>query len=106
MNRQDQINAFTLAAHRVAVERLREQPELIDQAVSLLRRWREQAGPTRSDRYWDEWERLLAGGVDRIEQATCGADEHAATLRSTSPLGVLISQCERSELLREARQAA
>jgi len=41
MTRQDQINAFTLAAHRVAVGRLRERPELIDQALSLLRRWRE-----------------------------------------------------------------
>ena len=106
MNRQDRINAFTLAAHRVAVERLRKRPELIEQAVSLLRRWREQAGATRSDRYWDEWEQLLAEGANRIEQATCAADEHAATLRSMSPLGVLISQHERSELLREARQAA
>ncbi len=106
MNRQAQIEAFTLAAHRLAVSRLREKPSRIEGAVAVLRRWREQAGPTRSDPYWDEWEKLLQAGVDAVELAVCRDDDHGATLRSMSPLGSLISQEERMQMLRQSRIAA
>ena len=70
---------------------------------ALLHRWREQSGETRSDLYWDEWERLLAMPIDDFESAICADDEHATLLRSVSPIGVLITEPERRELLREAR---
>jgi hypothetical protein len=104
MNRQQQIDDFLLQAHRLAVSRLRADPGRIADVSATLQRWRARAGLTRSDAYWDEWQAMLAAGVDAIEAATCGADDHAAALRNVSPVGVLMTQRERGALLRAARQ--
>jgi len=106
MNRQQQIDEFLLSAHKLALSRLREQPERLRDVAALLARWRQQAGETRSDSYWDEWNRLISQGVDAIEREVCSISDHAAALRNVSPMSVLISQHERSELLRQARQSS
>lgn len=103
MNRQQQIDEFLLQAHRLAVARLRAEPGRIADVAKTLSRWRSQAGATRSDPYWDEWQALLDAGVDAIEAGVCGADDHATALRNVSPVGVLMTQRERGELLRAAR---
>ena len=105
MNRQQQIDAFLLAAHRLMLARLREAPERIAQVRAQLARWRQASGPTRSDVYWDEWDRLLQAGPDALEHALCDGGEHAALLRSVSPMSPLLTQRERAALLREARAA-
>ena len=98
---------FSLAAHRLAVARLRERPERVAEALDVIRRWREQAGgPAHCDPYWDEWDRVLHEGVDAVELVACAPTDHAATLRSVSPLGRFISVSERNQLLRQAREAA
>jgi hypothetical protein len=104
MNRQQQIDQFLLSAHKLALSRLREHPERLQDVAALLARWRRQEGESRSDAYWDEWGQLLADGIDAIERETCAESDHAAVLRSVSPMSVLISQRERSELLRQTRQ--
>jgi hypothetical protein len=48
---------------------------------------------------------MLHEGVDAVEQAVCLSTDHAATLRSVSPLGRFISVAERNELLRQSREA-
>ncbi len=106
MNRQQQIDAFLLEAHRLAVARLRAEPDRLADVLRTLERWREQAGVTRSDRYLDEWQVMLAAGVDAIEAGACGLDDHAAALRTVSPVGVLITQRERGAMLRAAREAS
>ena len=104
MDRQQRIHEFSLSAHRLALERLREQPIRLRKAEQVLQRWRRQAGnESHCDPYWNEWERLLKQGVDAIEAAVCASDDHAATLRSVSPLGRFISVAERYRLLSEAR---
>lgn len=105
MDRQRRIEIFLQAAHRLAVARLRAEPARIGEVQALLRRWREQSGSTRSDLYWDEWERLLVMPIDDFESVICSDDEHATVLRSVSPISVLISETERRELLREARRS-
>lgn len=104
MNRQIQIEAFLLAAHRLALARLRESPSRIDEPRRLLARWRAQGGATRSDPYWDEWEQLLAADPETLESAVGVPGDHPAALRSVSPLGVLLTQRERASLLAEARR--
>ncbi len=106
MNRQQQIDDFLPQAHRLAVQRLRAEPGRLADVARTLARWRLQAGPTRSDRYWDEWQALIDAGVDAIEAGACGSDQHAAALRNVSPVGVLITQRERGEMLRAARREA
>ena len=105
MNRQRQIEKFLLAAHRLALQRLRAQPACIEPVRAQLARWRVQSGPAASDAYWDEWQRLLAADIEEIERVVCADDEHGAVLRSVSPMSSLITQLERLQLLREARAA-
>jgi hypothetical protein len=104
MNRQQQIDTFLLEAHQLALSRLREHPERLADVFALLERWHDLRGPGRSDVYMDEWKRLAAQGVDAIEREVCGAGDRAAALRNTSPLSILITQQERSAMLRRARQ--
>jgi hypothetical protein len=105
MDRQQRIHEFSLAAHRLAVARLREQPARLREAVDVLNRWRALAGgASHCDTYWNEWERLLNAGADAVEAAVCAPDDRAATLRSVSPLGRFLSVAERNRLLGEARE--
>jgi hypothetical protein len=104
MNRQTQIDAFLMDAHVLAIARLREQPQRRAEVSGLLARWRANQGVTRADPYRDEWESLLAGDLPKLEQAVCADSDHAAALRSVSPMSVLITQKERAALLRRARQ--
>lgn len=106
MDRHARIDVFSLAAHSLALKRLREQPGLLDEALDVLGRWRERAGASHTDPYWDEWESLLRAGVDAVEVAACASTSHGATLRSVSPLGRFISVAERNSLLRQALEAA
>lgn len=105
MDRQQQIEAFSLAAHRLAVVRIRARPAAATEAITTLLRWREQSvAPAHCEPYWQEWERLLRGNVDALELAICANDDHATVLRSVSPLGRLLNRDERNRLLREARE--
>lgn len=106
MNRQLQIDAFLLAAHRLAMQRLRAEPGRLAEVAGTLARWRDRAGPTRSDRYWDEWQALIDGGLDGLETAVCATDDHATALRNVSPIASLITPQERGHLLRAARAGA
>lgn len=96
---------FLQAAHRFAMARLRAEPARIGEVQALLHRWREQSGRTRSDPYWDEWERMLTLPLDEFERLICADDEHATVLRSVSPIGAVISNAERRELLRKVRRS-
>ena len=103
MNRQQQIDLFLANAHRLAIDRLRADPSRIERVRAQLARWRAVSGATRSDPYWDEWDHLLAEGLDALERAVCADDQHAAALRSVSPVSVLLTQHERAGLLRDVR---
>jgi hypothetical protein len=104
MNRQLQIDHFVAQAHLVAVQRLREQPGRVSEVARLLSNWRARAGRTRSDAYWNEWESLLSKSVDELAKEICADTDHAAALRSVSPMSVLVTQAERAQLLKQTRQ--
>ena len=104
MNRQQQIDKFLLAAHRSALSRLRAEPARIEPVRAQLARWRVQSGPSRSDPYGDEWQRLLVADLAEIERVVCADNEHGAVSRSVSPMSTLVTQGERAVLLREARK--
>jgi hypothetical protein len=105
MDRQQQIEAFSLAAHRLAIVRIRDRPAAIEEALATLQRWRTQNGaPAHCEPYWQEWERLLRGDVDGLERAVCADSDNAAVLRSVSPLGRMLGADERKRLLRAARE--
>jgi hypothetical protein len=104
MDRQRRIELFLLAAHRLAMSRLREEPQRVGELRAVLHRWRAQNGPSRSDSYLDRWERLLDMPLDDLEIVICAEDEEATVLRSTSPIAPLITPQEREQLLADARR--
>lgn len=103
MRNQQDIDRFTLAFHERAVTRLREDSELLCKARDTLDRWRAQRGTTASDPYFDKWRALLDQGPDAVERSVCAETDEAATLRSMSPLGFVLSPEERHALHRFAR---
>jgi hypothetical protein len=102
MPSQQQIERFTLAFHRVAVDRLRRDPALKREALRVLDRWEVNGASASGKRYRDEWRLLLQSDPDALEHAVCSPGEHAATLRGVSPLGFLIEEPERLEIRRQA----
>ncbi len=103
MNRQLQIDHFVAQAHILALQRLREQPERVVKVCAQRSYWRMQAGLTRSDDEWGEWEGRLAKPAEALAKEVCAETDHAALLRSGSPMSVLITQAERAQWLGQAR---
>ncbi|HEY2256869.1 MAG TPA: hypothetical protein VGI11_14610 [Variovorax sp.] len=106
MNRQQQLDEFSLALHRKAIDALRSEPALRFRASSTLNRWRAQAGATKSDSLWLEWEQLLGKELPELARAALAETEHGTLMRSVSPLGGLVAQAERLKLLQEGRNQA
>jgi hypothetical protein len=106
MNRQLQLDRFSLALHQRAIAMLRQEPALRVRAQETLRRWRAQAGQTRSDALWVEWEQLLDDELPALSLAALAESEHGTLMRSVSALGGLVDQRERLMLLRQARDEA
>lgn len=103
MNRQQQLDQFSLALHRKAIAALHREPALRQRALDTLGRWRARAGTTRSDSLWSEWAHLLELSLPALEAAVLAESEHGTLMRSVSPLGGLVDQHERGALLRRAR---
>ena len=98
MPTQNQINAFTQAFHRTAIERLALRPELVERALQTVRRWQVQRGPSASDPYMHEWQVLLQGDLAVLQDRVCADSDAAATLRNASPLGFVLTPLERQTL--------
>jgi hypothetical protein len=105
MPTQQQIERFTLAFHRVALQRLRGEPELWRQALAVLDRWEATSPSPSGRRYRDLWRQLLTGDLGWLEAAVCVDSEEAATLRGVSPLGFLLGESERLRIRHEAMAA-
>lgn len=106
MPSQQDIDRFSLAFHREAVERLRVNPSCIEAALAVLKRWQVQRGEQSSDVYLTRWEQLFNGSGGKLAQVVCSDTPEAATLRSMSPLGFLLSAQERQALRRETIASA
>jgi len=105
MPTQQQIDRFTLAFHRLAVQRLKLEPGLRQQALAVMDRWEAAGLSPASLLYRQEWRALLTGDVGRLQSAVCAETDHAATLRGMSPLGFVLDDAERLRVRREAMAA-
>lgn len=105
MPSHQQIDNFTLAFHRLAIDRLRENPALVPKALEVLDRWEAQGLSAAGSRYRATWRELLGADLGRLERAVCVESDTAATLRSVSPLGFLLEPSERLRIRREAMAA-
>ena len=85
------LDSRSLAIHRLAVEKLKREPALLERARSILARWRE-ASSSRTAPALGEWQRLLDADGGRGALVVALEDtERAAQLRQSSPLACLLT---------------
>ena len=89
----------SLLMHVEAVRLLKQNPRLVQRAVSTLARWRETADP-RSYQLLDEWRRILDQREWRLAVAP---DERGNQLRQASPLATLLPEEKRLGIIRRVK---
>lgn len=97
-------DARHLHLHRVALEKLRREPELKPRVLALLEKWL--AGPEgQVSRPWlEEWRTLLRGdSIDRLAEVVLD-EERGLMLRQCSPLAPVLTPKERWAALKEINQ--
>jgi hypothetical protein len=93
-----QLEARSLALHRLVAEKLRREPALLEIARANLSRWRASATPN-DVAYLEVWRRLVEAGVEACIAAATEDSERAAALRQASPFAGILTPAERSAFL-------
>ena len=89
------LDQISLALGRRVAERLRRQPELLDEARANLSRWsRRNASVATLLRCYAEWQELLERPVDDICALLCAETDEAQRLRQNSPFAGVLSPTE------------
>ena len=104
MRTHQEIDARSLAMHRLVADKLRREPDLLDKAVRTLGRWRATASPSVQS-YLEEWEQILSRGLDATIAVLLEESERATALRQCSPFAGGLSSRERFSFLREWKAA-
>ncbi len=107
MRTHQEIEARSLAMHRLIAERIRRDPALLARVRATLVRWLPEVS-TRARPELEEWLRVVDRGLDATLALATEDSERAATLRQSSPFVGILTSRERFEFLREwkARHAA
>lgn len=90
----------SLMLHEEAVRLMQKQPELIQQAVSTLERWRS-AGDSHSRFLWDEWSVILHR---RAWRRALSLTRRSKELRQASPLTTILPDEVRQRVLEQVQQ--
>ena len=86
---------LSLVLHEKAVERVRANPELIEEAKATVDRWMK-SGNTHSHTLYAEWLKIL---MAKKWSKVLGRSRHAQELRQASPLPTLLSKEDRESIL-------
>ena len=93
-----------LHVHRVALERLRDRPDLRDPCLELARRWMRDSAHASARPWLARWCEMLADWpCERIVEVVLDP-EHGQTLRQCSSLGPTLTPRERWAALAEANR--
>lgn len=101
MRSHQEIDARSLAMHRLVAAKVRREPALFEKARRTLDRWRDPANPTRSGPYLEEWARLMARGMEPALATAVEDSERATALRQCSPFAGVLTPAERHAFLKE-----
>jgi len=91
----------SLMLHEEAVRLLKKKPELIQQALDTLERWRS-AGNSQSRYLWDEWSVILHR---RAWRRALSLTRRSKELRQASPLATILPVDVRQRVLEQVQQA-
>lgn len=103
MNTLTRSELKALAYHRVVADKLRADPTLLDVARDRLR-WYRERNPSGAS-YYDAWQTLLSGPMNRLVEVITSPDAEACALRQENPFVDLITQPERARIYRSVVEA-
>jgi transcriptional regulator with XRE-family HTH domain len=90
----------SLMLHEEAVRLMRKKPELIQQALDTLERWRS-AGDSHSRFLWDEWSVILHR---RAWRRAVSLTQRGKELRQASPLATILPAEVRQRVMQQVQQ--
>ncbi|GAB2890845.1 hypothetical protein GCM10027046_19460 [Uliginosibacterium flavum] len=96
------IDARSLALHRLITEKIQREPALHAHAEATITRWR-QTVCAASQPYLDEWFQALQAGASASLKLATEDSEHARALRQCSPFTEILSNQERFNFLKTWR---
>lgn len=99
MMSHQEIDARSLALHRLIVEKVRHDPALFDKAKATLARWRTIVCAS-SQPYLKEWESLVDQGIETALAVAVEDSPRATALRQSSPFCGIITEQERLAFLK------
>lgn len=93
----------SLALHRAIVDRIREDPSVVERARRRVQQWLDTGAVAR---YWaEEWEALLRRPVRDIFALLVDESEHARAMRQVTPFAGAIDPRTRWRIWREVRES-
>lgn len=102
MKTHQDIDARSLALHRLVAHKLRQDPARLEDVKATLARWRQTVCPATQP-YLREWEQLVDQGLERCLAVAVEESEHATALRQSSPFTRVLSHAERFRFLKTWR---
>ena len=99
MPSHQEIDARSLALHRLIAQKVARQPALLEKALHTVKRWQTLVS-TSSQPYLREWEELLDQGADACLAVAVEESQRAAALRQCSPFTNILSNAERFAFLK------
>jgi hypothetical protein len=87
-------DALSLSLHSIAARKILNDPSILKRAQRTLDRWLAKHRPAPEP--FVEWRRILAGTPDEVAAVALSMTEVATRLRSSSPLGCLLTPEERA----------
>lgn len=99
MRTHPELDARSLALHRLVADKLRQDPARLAEVRSTLTRWRQTVCPATQP-YLREWEQLVEQGLEACLAKALEDSEHATALRQSSPFTRVLSNAERFQFLK------
>lgn len=90
----------SLALHKIAVAKVRANPELFDKIKHTNTHFGKVYSPS-SMTYYREWNKLIETGLGAVLDMALATTEFAATMRSTSPFSGILTEDERLAFLHD-----
>jgi len=91
------LDARSLAMHCKIVQKISQNPELLDKARANLERWRAKSEAPQPY-YLREWQEILEHPWPQIAEVITSMSEEAIRLRSSSPFAGVLTTGEREQI--------
>jgi hypothetical protein len=89
-------DAFSVTVHAIAAQKILKDPRLVERARKILERWISRQTPVPKP--FLEWRKILAGTPQEIAAVATALTEESTRLRSSSPLGFVLSPKKRAAI--------